>query len=295
MLKYLYFFITKYKIVRSILIFIYKIRGRKPWSLGYIEYKWNNIESVLKNKNLIQSFREKKLPEYFGVGLDERIVEYGWIFSNINSEKAGSLLDAGSVFNFSKILDLNFLKNKQLTILTYYPERENFNYRKISYVYGDLRNMIFKDEYFNEIVCQSTMEHIDMDNSIYGYEIKNYGNMKVKSYEYLKVVDELYRVLAKNGTLLFTFPFGKFENHGFFQQFDSEMVERIKDYFIGKGDLEINFIKYFKNGWNFSVEKECNDVNSYNPHTGKGSESDSAAHSRSICCIKFIKKDDTNL
>jgi ubiquinone/menaquinone biosynthesis C-methylase UbiE len=29
--------------------------------------------------------------------------------------------------------------------------------------YGDLRVLPFKDNYFDEIVCQSTLEHIDMD------------------------------------------------------------------------------------------------------------------------------------
>jgi ubiquinone/menaquinone biosynthesis C-methylase UbiE len=36
----------------------------------------------------------------------------------------------------------------------------------ISYVYGDLRNTILKDQCFDEIVCISTLEHIGMDNTM---------------------------------------------------------------------------------------------------------------------------------
>lgn len=262
--------------------------GKKPWSIGYVEYKWNYIVSSLKNKDIIDAFKLKMLPKNFGLGLDERSVEYGWVFSNLGDRKQ-TILDAGSVFNYSEIIDLDFLKNKQLTIFTFYPEDINFNKKCISYVYGDLRDMMFRDNYFEEIVCQSTIEHVDMDNSMYGYTIKNSGNGNIKSYEYLKVITELCRILSKGGTLLLTFPFGKFENHGFFQQFDSEMIQKIKDYLEDIGTPEVNFIKYSKEGWNFAEESECVNLLSYNPHTNTGKGDDGAAHSRSVCCIKFKK------
>lgn len=258
--------------------------------MGYHEYKWKNIGTVLKEGKIRSAFKEKKLPAYFGVGIDERIVEYGWVFSNIVDRKKGNILDAGSVFNFPAILNLDVLKNKNLTIFTYYPEVINYNDRRISYVYGDLRDMPFKDNNFDEIVCQSTIEHVDMDNSLYGYDIKNSSKNEKKSYDYLKVINELYRVLNFGGVLLLTFPFGIFENHGFFQQFDSEMVDRIRNYFNEKGEMQIDFLKYSKEGWNFRNEDDCKNAVSYNPHTGKGKGDDGAAHCRSVCCIKFSKR-----
>jgi SAM-dependent methyltransferase len=288
-IKKLYFSLVQNKILRNIFIFIYKVGGRKPWGVGYYEYKWEMIKSVLRRTDLLNYFKKKKIPKGFGFGLDERIVEYPWVFSNLNIEKKNRILDAGSVFNFKDILDSNLLRKKDVTIFTYYPELINFHEKRISYVYGDLRFLPFKNENFEEIVCQSTIEHVGMDNSIYGYESKGYEK-RDKSYEYLKVVEELYRVLKKNGILLITFPFGKFKNYGFFQQFDSEMISRIRNILYSKGNLEIDFMKYTRDGWNFSTEKDCQNLFSYDLNTGEGKSIDKAAHSRAVCLIKFKNK-----
>lgn len=88
----------------------------------------------------------------------------------------------------------------------------------------------FKSELFDTIICQSTLEHIDMDNSIYGYDLERRDTMQEKSYSFLKGISELLRILKPEGMLCLTFPYGKFENHGFFQQFDSEMVSESEFY-----------------------------------------------------------------
>lgn len=264
----------------------YCSNGRIPWSNGYIQYKEKFIDESLKSESTINLFKSLSLPNGFGLGIDERCVEYPWIFSKISSVKE-RLLDAGSTFNYKHIVEQELIKQKELTIYTYYPEGNCFFQKRINYMFGDLRELCFKDDYFDTIVSQSTIEHIDMDNSIYGYggnEIRN-----EKSYEYMKAVNELVRVLKSKGKLLITFPFGKFENHGFFQQFDKEMLDRILDYFKNKGIVEITCFKYEKEGWRFAKQEELGEVISFNPHTGKGKGDDGAAHCRSIACIEFIK------
>jgi hypothetical protein len=124
---------------------------------------------------------------------------------------------------------------------------------------------------------------------MYGYELGS-PETDSKSYEYLKVISELVRVLKSKGILLLTFPYGIFENHGFFQQFDEEMLRRITIDLGNKGDTEKYFFKYLKDGWVVCSQTDCNESKSYNPHTGIGKGTDGAAHSRSICCIKFIKE-----
>jgi hypothetical protein len=86
-----------------------------------------------------------------------------------------------------------------------------------------------------------------------------------------------------------TFPYGRFENHGFFQQFDNEMLERITFKMREMGSYEITFFKYLPDGWIVATQEDCNESESFNPHTGKGKKEDFAAHSRAICCIKFCK------
>lgn len=268
---------------------VYASTGKRPWSYGYNDSRWAFIEHSINNAELLKQVSSGQLPEHFGVGFDERVAEYPWIFSRLSKREKVEILDAGSTFNFPEIISHPSVKNKQLTIFTYYPEPNNFSENRISYVYGDLREMPFKNNQFDEVVCQSTMEHVDMDNSIYGYELSKNENEAQKSYEYLKVVDELTRVLKPGGKLLLTFPYGKFENHGFFQQFDEEMVNRIAKQLSASGQYTDEYLLYTPTGWTFAQAGVCKDIVSHNPHTGKGKGTDGAAHCRSICCITFIK------
>lgn len=263
----------------------YKNGGCIPWSKGYSEFKELLIENSINNQSFLDNLKKDILPSNFGVAIDERCVEYPWIFSNLNIKK-GKILDAGSTFNFEYLLKHSSISDNELSIFTYYPERNCFHQKRVSYIYGDLRDMPFKNELFDVVICHSTIEHIAMDNSIYGYGTDS--NLTHKSYEYLDAIKELIRVIKTNGTLLLTFPFGKFENHGFFQQFDDEMLTKIENLFTG-GKYEITFFKYEQSGWKFAKRNELMDTISFNPHTGTGKGNDGAAHCRSVACIKWIK------
>jgi len=263
--------------------------GQIPWSEGYVHHKEESIIKSVSDASILDGFSKKKISANYGYRLDERIVEYPWLFANLKKDKT-IFLDAGSTFNFDYLLNNKLIENKVKYIYTFYPEDKSYNHKRISYVYGDLRDLPFKNDFFEEIVCQSTIEHIDMDNSMYGYDLKSTLDVITnKSYEYLKVIDELLRVLKINGQLLLTFPYGKFENHGFFQQFDDEMVVRITDEMKDLGSIDLTFFKYLPDGWVVTSQEECNDAESFNPHTQIGKKDDFAAHSRAICCIKFIK------
>ncbi|NMH86359.1 methyltransferase domain-containing protein [Flavivirga algicola] len=264
-------------------------KGREPWSKGYHQYKQEVIVKSINDQGFLEKIKIKAPLNNYGYRLDERVVEYPWIFSKLNVKKQ-KLLDAGSTFNFDFIVNHPILKNKDLTIFTFAPESNNFCNKGVSYVYGDLRNIVFKDNLFDVVISQSTIEHIDMDNSIYGYDVKHNEDINRKSYDYILAVREMIRVLKNKGTLLLTFPFGKFENHGFFQQFDEEMLNKILELFQNIGTYKLDFFHYKKQGWEFAKQAELVDVVSYNPHTGKGKHEDGAAHCRSVVCIHFIKK-----
>lgn len=262
--------------------------GCIPWSRGYNVFKTEVISKSINDKNLIELINKNELPNDFGYRLDERVIEYPWILAKLPKTKI-KVLDAGSTFNFDYIVNHPLIENKDLTIFTFAPEANNFCDKKISYVYGDLRKMVFKDNAFDFVISQSTIEHIDMDNSMYGYELSFNKDTTRKSYEYIIAVKEMIRVLNTNGTLLLTFPFGKFENHNFFQQLDSEMVNKILNLFKNLGTHEVTFFQYKNDSWNFSNINDVSDLESFNPHTGKGKKDDFAAHSRAIACIEFKK------
>lgn len=268
---------------------VYTLTGKKPWSYGYVDFRWSYIGVIINNKDVLNHFFNREVPQSFGIGMDERVVEYPWILSRLSNESGASLLDAGSTFNFAELVNHEKVSTKNLTIFTYYPEANQYLQKRISYHFGDLRQLPFQDNYYDEIVCQSTIEHVDMDNSIYGYSIAAHQNNQTKSYAYINVISELVRVLNNGGKLLLTFPYGKFENHGFFQQFDEEMLARITDVLGTSGKCRTDFLHYKSTGWIFDHQENCNISESYNPHTGKGKSTDGAAHCRCVCCIEFIK------
>lgn len=264
------------------------LSNRIPWAAGYDDYKWIKISEYINNEALILDFKKgTTLPAEFGQGLDERIVEYPFLFSRLASSKS-RVLDAGSTFNFSVIVNHPVIAEKELTIFTAYPEAWSFTGKKISYQYGDLRNLPFRDNWFDEVFCISTLEHVGMDNSIYGYTESKSVTKDLP--EYIKAVLELCRVLKSNGRLVITFPFGKKINYGYFQQFNSDMVREILDVLTLSGSIGTTFFQYVDGGWNLSNEQRCKEAEAYNPHTGQGKGNDGAAHSRAICCLEYTKR-----
>lgn len=242
------------------------------------------IRSLISDRELLDEMRSRRLRRGFGVGIDERIVEYPWVVSHMQSGYPRTL-DAGSTFNHDFVIHSLARRTDDLTIYTYYPESSSFLASRVSYGFGDLREMPYRDAWFDLVLCVSTLEHIDMDGSIYGYEAGK-ASTEGPSYEYLRAVRELVRVLSPGGLLLITIPFGRYERHDFFQQFDVSMVARLASLLP---EAEIDFVKYTSAGWCFSSQDECADAASFNPHSGAGRGSDGAAHSRALCLIRYRK------
>lgn len=257
--------------------------GRQPWQRGYFEYKWGEIKNAIRSEGLLRIFAgDFALPLNYGAGLDERVIEYPWLLANL-SNSPGKLLDAGSVLNFEAILNHPKLNNKEITIITLAPETNHSN--QVSYRYADLRSLPLPDNQFDIITCVSTLEHIGMDNTlIYTADTK----FKEQSGNYLSALLELKRVLKPGGNLFITVPFGKYENHGFFQQFNSVMLEKLILSFGGTS-AGAKFYKYNEHGWQLSNELECANLNYYNVRTAKQPASDGAAAARAVACIKLIK------
>src|SRR4051812_27689912 len=77
---------------------------RIPWTIGYEDYKWKRITEIINDENVLEMFRDDKpLDPGYAIGIDERLVEYPFVFSKLRKEKT-VLLDAGSTFNFPSIV-----------------------------------------------------------------------------------------------------------------------------------------------------------------------------------------------
>ncbi len=92
----------------------YFANKRIPWSEGYEDYKWDRISEFINDASFLLKFVERKqLPEHYGLGLDERIVEYPFVFS-ILSDSGSRILDAGSTFNFASVISHSLFSKRSL-------------------------------------------------------------------------------------------------------------------------------------------------------------------------------------
>ncbi len=255
--------------------------GRVPWTIGYSDYRNDVIHGLLKDPQALELFRSGgDLPASHGIGLDERVVEYPWVFSRLTSAPS-HLFDAGSTLNFPNLLDLPVLKQKRIVIYTLAPESFSAM-ENVSYLFGDLRDTILRDSVFEEIVCISTLEHVGMDNTrIYTGDQRFHEH---RTSDFRRVMTELRRLLAPGGRLLLTVPFGAYQDFGWLQQFDRTMLEDAIRVFNGR-TIDLTVYRYLPTGWGRSNLDGCRDCEYHDPHGDVSNAADGAAAARSVACV----------
>lgn len=112
---------------------------------------------------------QQVLSDGYGYGYDERVVEYPWTLSWLSADSS-KLLDVGSIFNFREIAGHLKASGKNMTILTLVAESRALWQRGISYHYGGLRRLPFRDDRFDEIRTISTLGYVGMGNRVYTEE-----------------------------------------------------------------------------------------------------------------------------
>lgn len=259
----------------------YLSQGSHPWSQGYAEHKVDEIVRSLAQGG----FSAESLPLGFGFRLDERIIEYPWLFSRL-PKSAGTLLDAGSALNHPFILSQSSLQSKKIHICTLAPETECHWQQGISYLFDDLRNLPYRDELFDWVVCLSTLEHVGMDNTrLY---TQNPARRESARHDYLQAVVELHRVLKPGGTLYASIPYGRSADHEWLQVFDASAVDMLVKTFSPQRNQELIF-RYHPDGWHTSSRADAFEATYFDVHTSAGAAPDYAAAARAVCCLELQK------
>lgn len=259
----------------------YKVSGRKPWSRGYGEFREREIGRIIDQG----TFSAESLPAGYGFRLDERVIEYPWVFSRLPSG-SGRLLDAGSVLNHRFLLGRAALRDKQVFISTLAPETVSYPQLRVSYVYEDMRDSCFRNAYFDWIVCLSTLEHVGMDNTM--LYASNPEHRESDRTAYLGALEELRRLLRPQGKLYLSVPFGRAANHGWFQVFDAAMVDAAISAFAPASVLERVF-HYRPAGWETSSRVAAREATYFDVHRSARHDPDYAAASRAVICLELTR------
>ena len=252
-----------------------------PWTDEYVERHRELVADALEDPAVGRRFaRGEPLPSGYGIGFDERVVEYPWLRA---AGPEGRALDAGSTLNHAHILDRFLPALDSLTIVTLAPEPVSFPERGVSYVYADLRELPLEDDSFEVVISLSTLEHVGMDNSIYGLGA---GRAADPDAELRQAVGELRRVVAAGGRMLVSVPYGRAEDHGWFRQFARDDVDRLVAAFEPR-EHEIAVFLYTPRGWRRSDLDEAAVATYRDIHNDPTPVEDLAAAARAVVCISM--------
>jgi len=167
---------------------------------------------------------------------------------------------------------------------------------RISYLFEDLRALPVRDDFYDIVVSVSTLEHVGCNNTFYSARIPSADDRRD---EFVLAAQEMARVLKPGGLLLLTVPYGRYQFHGAFQQFDRSRLSRAEEAFGNMASIAERFYRYSSAGWQLAQEGECADCEYVTwvaelMRTGQRPDSpahepDCAAAARAVACVKMIK------
>lgn len=215
-----------------------------------------------------------------GYNTPERFIEIPWCINRW--KKAQVVLDVGYAnaemhylqglgnFNIPELHGLDIAPPLNLT----YTGPNGNSRPLLTPVQADVRQTPYQSDFFDLIFLISTIEHVGMDNT--GYRP---GMIDIPAAcGDFDAIHELCRITKPGGRLLLTVPFGKYQNHGWFQQYDMDRLMRLAtstDYHI----QEAHFFAY-KNGWSECYPHELREV---------GYQTNGAVNAAGIACMELAK------
>jgi SAM-dependent methyltransferase len=253
-----------------------------PWVVGYAERHRALVSAALDDRELLDRVRAGgELPRRYGLGFDERVVEYPWLFVQ---ELRPPILDVGSTLNHAHILDRLGPLARELTILTLAPEPDAFTGRGVTYVYDDARSAPFPDGAFRSIVCLSTLEHVGMDNSRFGAAP---GASDDPLAERERAVAELRRLVAPGGAIYLSVPFGVARDFGWVLPFDQEALDRLRD-LLRPRDWDVRIYAHTADGWQPTEAALAAGAQFEDHAAGPHAVPDKAAAARAVACVRAL-------
>ncbi len=259
------------------------VAPEQPWSPEYVERHREFVTRALGDPSLLVALRAgRPLPAGYGVGFDERVVEFPW---TVTRDLRGRVLDAGSTLNHPHVLIRVRPHVDELHVVTLAPEEEAYPFLDVSYLYADLRELPMQDATYDTAVSISTLEHVGMDNTQYGDSSPRQGDSAAGR---AAAMAELHRVLKPGGSLFVTVPYGRPDDLGWQQIFDAAGLQRLVDGFGGT-ELEREFFRYDAAGWRRASQSEADGAVYRDHFADPAPASDGAPAARAIACLRLRK------
>lgn len=241
---------------------VWEQRGRIPHGYGYSPARWFAIERDI-------ALGDERYG-WHGGGFDERVVEYPWVFHRMTALRNQSVrvLDAGSVMNHPRVLDWwRAAEYPPLSIVTLAFEGHATVSNDVRYEFADLRSLPYRDEWFPVVLSLSTLEHVGLNNALYGAVAGAVPQAPDPGAEAARAMRELHRVTIRGGTVLVSVPFGARSNRGWFRIFDAEDLHRIV---AGPGwtNIHARYFRARREGWRECTSEEAKDAG-YNEPAGR--------------------------
>jgi hypothetical protein len=262
---------------------LWKRRGCIPGAAGSSAAKWLAIESGIRSRGKGDYGRSD-------AGIDERVVEYPWVFDRMSAldKGGGRVLDAGSVLNHRPILEAwRRAGYSPVSLVTLAYEGTANVSNGVRYEFADLRHLPYKDEWFSAVVCVSTLEHVGLDNRVYGAASESSRDPNVEA---IRALDELFRVSSGGATLLLSVPFGLRSNRGWLRVFDADDLEQVVD--KNKwSQVSARFFRATRDGWRDCPREEASTAGYNEPEDRGGSRTAPAyvAAAEAVALVELIR------
>ena len=171
----------------------------------------------------------------------ERVVEIPWALSRYNG--GGRILEVGCSFAYESpnyIAGLKALGAGELHGIDISSEPAPDFIKRTA----DIRASGYPPDFFDMVFCISTLEHVGRDNVRHYRPVAEIANSTEQPDEV--ALAEMWRITRPGGTLLITVPFGRFEDHGWFVNYDAENIGRL---FRNVPLLSEEYFRFTAEGW----------------------------------------------
>lgn len=203
-------------------------------------------------KNKINPKNHFQLPyEPFGLDQNERVIEIPWALSHFKEQVR--VLEIGPVAAQENYIEmLQHLNIKELHGLDI-TEKEVPGFKM---KFEDIRGTTYPANYFDLVLCISTIEHVGRDNKFYN-PTKEFDREESGD---IKAIKEMARILNPGGSLLLSVPYGKYNDEGWFVNYSEKYLSRL----IDNSNLKLHEERYFNyvigNGWYECDKKDLKEV-----------------------------------